>query len=174
MTTLYAAINQTEYRLKVAFKSKTSTPLYQYIVLNQQGITCKFAAELEKLDETSIATMTKADWKKLMPKIEQYCEKRLGRNYTSYTLSLEKAFSYNDVIIVYFEPAKNVLTLSQLKRELKNLNIGIAAIESDKKLYSFHRSVKYYVLYIPKQYKNKLDQYIESVKDLDYIGYERP
>lgn len=63
MNSIYVASNQVEYRLKVVFKSKASIPLYQYIVLNQQGITCKFAAELEKLDETSIVTLTKAEWK---------------------------------------------------------------------------------------------------------------
>lgn len=175
MTNLYAAINQTEYRLKATIKSDSFGISYKYIVIDEENdfrLVDDYA--IDKLSYDAIIAMTKSEWNKIMPYIKRFCETYWLFRDKKYTLKLEKAFSYNDVVTVYYTPKcyPGTLTLAQLKKELKSLNIPIAAIEEDKKIHKYGSPEKYYRLYILKQYKSKLDQYIKSASDYGSIGYD--
>ena len=175
MTNLYAAINQTEYRLKATVKDDRFGISHYYIVIDEDNdFHVVGYYDINKLSYNVIESMTKSEWNKIMPYVKRFCETYWLFRDKKYTLKLEKAFSYNDVITVYYTPKRypGTLTLAQLKKELKSLNIPIAAIEEDKKVHKYGSPEKYYRLYILKQYKSKLDQYIKSASDYGNIGYD--
>lgn len=177
MNNIYAALNQTEYRLKVTIKSQRWGISQNYFVISKyKELRLIRKSSLNKLSVDDISAMTKAEWKSLMPRIERFCATDWQFKDVKYTLSFEKAFSYNDVVVVYYEPINypGTLTLSQLKKELKSSGIPIAATEQDKQYHKYGNATKVYRLYILKQYKDKLDRYLESAKNYGNISYTPP
>lgn len=169
------ALSQDEYRLKVTSKSERWGVSHNYIIINENNDFRVVADyDFDKLSYDAITSMTRSEWNKIMPHVKRFCETYWLFRDTKYTLKLEKAFSFNDVVTVYYTPKRyrGALTLAQLKKELKSLNIPIAAIEQDRKVHRYGSPEKYYRLYILKQYKNKLDQYIKSASDYGYISYD--
>ena len=169
------ALSQDEYRLKVTSKSDQFGIFHDYIIIDENNDFRVVADyQIDKLSYNSITSMTRAEWNKIMPHVKRFCETYWMFKDRKYTLKLEKAFSFNDVITVYYTPKKwhSSLTLGQLKKELKSLGIPIAAIEQDKKIHKYGNPEKYYRLYILKQYKSKLDQYIKTASDYGSISYD--
>lgn len=169
------ALNQTEYQLRVTVKAEGHGISQEFIVINEYNeLQLVSYYELDKLPYDTIKSMTRSEWNQIMPRIKRFLESHWHTRNKKCTLKLEKAFSYNDVITVYFVPSKQpgMLTLTQLKKELKSLRIPIAAIEQDIKVHKYGSPEKYYRVFVLKQYKSKLDQYIKSAKDYGNIGYD--
>lgn len=171
------ALSQTDYRLKITTKSARWGINHYYVKFdqwNRPGFANQSDVDQQKPGE--IWSMTKAEWKKILPHIDYICKQDFRFKDKKYTFSFEEAFSYKDVLIVYFMPTKEpgTLTLAQLKKELKSAGIPIAAIEQDKQYHRYGSADKYYRLYILKQYKSKLNRYIKSASNYGNIGYEPP
>ena len=93
----------------------------------------------------------------------------IGSWYSSYKLNFEQAFTSSEVVMLRFTPGRqySIQTLAQLKKELKVKGISIIAVEQNKNSYG----TSYYVLYIDKKVKRKLDAYLKArgASNLDYI-----
>ena len=116
-----------------------------------------------------ITTLPKADWKSVLPEIEQHCENYLGGQTKSYKLSFEEAFSSDEVITLYYVPSRraSALTLAEVKQELKLAGVRIVTTEQDA-----YKGVKYYTLFIPKQYKRKVDAVLDDIADTTNVSYK--
>ena len=170
-------INNSQYRLKVAFKGKGTEPLYQYVAFTSRN-------ELVFVTNTDlnspryndyIVTLPKAEWKYVLPEVKRACENRIngiGSWYSSYKLNFEQAFTSNEVVILYFVPSKRfgISTLAELKKHLKIKGIVPVATEQDSSSYG----TKFYDLYIRKADKRKVDLWLKSIDNPKNITFNRP
>lgn len=169
------ALSQTEYRLKITFKA--TPPFFYYAVANPyQGLRLAYAKELDNPKDGDISIMTKPEWKKLLSRVESLCSTEAKLFGCKYKISYEQAFSYNDVVILYFEPSKlpGTLNLAQLKKKLKSAGIPVVSVEQDKQYHKYGGATKYYRFYILKKYKGKVDSFIKHASDNANISYEPP
>lgn len=171
------ALSQDEYRLKVTSKSDQFGISHDYIVIDENDNFRVVADyEIDKLSYNAITSMPRFEWNKIMPYVKHFCKTYWLFKDKKYTLKLEKAFSYNDVVILYFEPSKlpGTLNLAQLKKKLKSAGIPVVSVEQDKQYHKYGGATKYYRFYVLKKYKGKVDSFIKHTSDNANISYDPP
>lgn len=175
---LFASVHE-QYRLKVTFTGKGVEPLYQYVAFDSRDdLVFLTTSHFDKSHLNSpkysgyTICLPKKEWKYILPEVKHACENSIngiGSWYSSYKLNFEEAFTLSEVVMLRFIPGRQygIQTLAQLKKELKLKGISPIAVEQTTDSYR----MKYYVLYIDKRVKSKLDSYLKArgARNLDYV-----